>query len=118
MEFEGLPDGCPPDIHNIDGIAKAYRVLVGSAATDYDWQSHHERGQTPEGCCPCRARSISLFLDPKTPKKYKNLKSLTHAVEVSIPAGRGAHVIKGSHIDFWPAKGVDVSTFTVSVVGI
>ncbi len=47
--------------------------------------------------------------------QLKNLQHCTHAVRLQIPDDAGAHITKGSHVDFWPAAGTNVSVHVVEL---
>lgn len=119
MNFNGLPPSCPPTPHNDNELQEVWRIIQGTAPVAYDWQSHHQRGipvPSPEKACGWA--SVSLTKNPKAALSLKNLKHLTHAAQLAIPAGVGAHITKKNHVDFWPAAGVNLSSFVVAVVKV
>ena len=120
LTFSGLPPSCPPVPRDSSAVGPVYRVLNGGAvATAYDWLSHEQRGQTlPTGMDRCRFASLSLFKNTAVVRKYKNLRHLTHAAELNIPADVGAHKTKGDHVDFWCADGEALSAHVTQIVSI
>lgn len=120
LKFSALPPQCPPNPRDTSALSPVYRVLSsGATAVNFDWLSHAERGEKLQpGMDPCRFASLSLFKNTSVVTKYKNLRHLTHAAELSIPAGVGAHVTKNAHVDFWCADGQSVATHVVQIVSI
>lgn len=120
LTFSALPPQCPPHPLDTSALGPVYRVLSkGATAVAYDWLSHAARGNTLQpGMDPCRFASLSLFKNTTVVKKYKNLQHLTHAAELHIPAGVGAHKTKGAHVDFWCADGQAVASHVTQIVSI
>ena len=121
MEFLNLPAGCPPKVHGTSALQNVYRVLEGESPVGYDFLTHKERGKAkPKGACDCRWSSLSLFRDPSAAKKLPNLRHLTHAAKLDIPAGAGAHFAKdkANHVDFWRASSTETEKFVVAIVEI
>jgi ribosomal protein S16 len=119
MKFAGLPPTCPPQSHETHQIGPVYRILVGAVPEENDWKSHERLGKVrPVKVDPCRWASLSLQRQIWVAASLPNFKDRTHAAELDIPAGIGAHVTKKDHVDFWCSEGRCVSQFVKRIIEI
>lgn len=117
--FAHLPPSCPPASHQSNALEEVWRLLSNAAPVTYDWLSHAQRGKPlPPGADACEWASLSLMKNPSVAKKLRNLRHLTHAARLSVPANVGAHLTNGNHVHYWADAGTNVASFVVSVARI
>lgn len=120
MFKEELPEDCPGNDSPDQPLAEVWRFLRNEEPSEACFSSHAGRGRPcPEGTCPCRWASCSLFIgDELTSNMMKTpmFKRFKARAKLEIAAGSGRSQVNDKHVDFWAYEGFSFLSAVVKVV--
>ncbi|WP_342538385.1 hypothetical protein MKY15_19975 [Sporosarcina sp. FSL K6-1540] len=114
MEFKSLtlPQYCPPSHAISQDLDLVYRFTDYSEVSDADFLTHIETGQyNPKKHNECEANAVSFFDSMTTMTNLQDKHPYFRRKNIAsgkITQECGIHITKGTHINLWLFKNVDM----------